>query len=253
MKKLLFLLLAAVLSLTQGVAQNVLPVTVGTGTSTTQALPFCHNYDYSHSQMLFLSEEIVEGQIDSISFYYSYSTPKTINNAKVYLGSTDRTRMSKGSFMSADSLTVVYEGSITFSQGWVTIPFTTPFSYNGTDNLVLAFTNGHGAYSAHSGVSFRQTSTADTMAVLNYADGTPVTVNNAGTVGAYNFGYKYRPNVIFHTVPPAGYCYPPENLTVSNILQTVQRFLGKAMLPPLLLLLNTNSRRIRIGRLQATA
>ena len=217
MKKLLFLLLAAVLSLTQGVAQNVLPVTVGTGTSTTQVLPFCHNYDYSHSQMLFLSEEIVEGQIDSISFYYSYSTPKTINNAKVYLGSTDRTRMSKGNFMSADSLTVVYEGSITFSQGWVTIPFTTPFSYNGTDNLVLAFTNGHGAYSAHSGATFRQTSTADTMAVLNYADGTPVTVNNAGTVGAYNFGYKYRPNVIFHTVPPAGYCYPPENLTVSNI------------------------------------
>ena len=217
MKKLLFLLLAAVLSLTQGVAQGVLPITVGTGTSTTQALPFYHNYDYSHSQMLFLSEEIVEGQIDSISFYYSYSTPKTINNAKVYLGSTDRTRMSKGNFMSADSLTVVYEGSITFSQGWVTIPFTTPFSYNGTDNLVLAFTNGHGAYSAHSGVSFRQTSTADTMAVLNYADGTPVTVNNAGTVGAYNFGYKYRPNVIFHTVPPAGYCYPPENLTVSNI------------------------------------
>ena len=217
MKKLLFLLLAAVLSLTQGVAQGVLPVTVGTGTSTTQALPFYHNYDYSHSQMLFLSEEIVEGQIDSISFYYSYSTPKTINNAKVYLGSTDRTRMSKGNFMSADSLTVVYEGSITFSQGWVTIPFTTPFSYNGTDNLVLAFTNGHGAYSAHSGVTFRQTSTADTMAVLNYADGTPITVNNAGTVGANNYGYKYRPNVIFHTVPPAGYCYPPENLTVSNI------------------------------------
>ena len=217
MKKLLFLLLAAVLSLTQGVAQNVLPVTVGTGTSTTQALPFYHNYDYSHSQMLFLSEEIVEGQIDSISFYYSYSTPKTINNAKVYLGSTDRTRMSKGNFMSADSLTVVYEGSITFSQGWVTIPFTTPFSYNGTDNLVLAFTNGHGAFSAHSGATFRQTSTADTMAVMNYADGTPVTVNNAGTVGTYNYGYKYRPNVIFHTVPPAGYCYPPENLTVSNI------------------------------------
>ena len=217
MKKLLFLLLAAVLSLTQGVAQNVLPVTVGTGTSTTQALPFHNNYDYSHSQMLFLSEEIVEGQIDSISFYYSYSTPKTINNAKVYLGSTDRTRMSKGNFMSADSLTVVYEGSITFSQGWVTIPFTTPFSYNGTDNLVLAFTNGNGDWNGTSGATFRQTSTADTMAVLNYADRTPVTVNNAGTVGTYNYGYKYRPNVIFHTVPPAGYCYPPENLTVSNI------------------------------------
>ena len=210
-------MLAAVLSLTQMVAQTV-PITVGTGTSTTQALPFYHNYDYSHSQMLFLSEEVPQGQIDSISFYYDYSTSKTINNAKVYLGSTNRTRMSKGNFMSADSLTVVYEGSITFSQGWVTIHFTTPFSYNGTDNLVLAFTNGNGSYSAHSGATFRQTSTADTMAVLNYADGTPVTVNNAGTVGTNNYGYKCRPNVIFYVTPDGEYCYPPTNPVASNII-----------------------------------
>ena len=80
MKKLLFMLLAVILSLTQMVAQTV-PVTVGTATATTQALPFYHNYDYSHSQMLFLAEELMPGQIDSISFYYDYATPKTINDA----------------------------------------------------------------------------------------------------------------------------------------------------------------------------
>ncbi len=216
MKKLLFMLLAVILSLTQMVAQTV-PVTVGTATATTQALPFYHNYDYSHSQMLFLAEELMTGQIDSISFYYDYDTPKTINNAKVYLGNTNRTRMSKGNFMSADSLTLVYDGSITLSQGWVTIPLATSFSYNGSDNLVLAFTNGHGSWSATGEATFRQTPTADSMSVLNYADGTPVTVNNAGTVGYYNFAYAYRANVIFHTAPPEGFCYPPANLAVSNV------------------------------------
>ena len=215
MKKL-FLLLAAVLSLTQMVAQGVLPITVGTGTSTTNTLPFHYNYDYSHSQMLFLAEELIPGQIDSISFYYDYSTPKTINNAKVYLGSTNRTQMSSSSFVSADSLTVVYEGAVNLSQGWVTIHLTTPFSYNGTDNLVLAFTNGHGSFSYTSGVKFRQTATTDNMSVLSYLDNTPITVDNAGTIGN-KLAYRYRPNVIFHTVPPAGYCYPPTNLTVSNI------------------------------------
>ena len=214
MKKL-FLLLAAVLSLTQMMAQTV-PITIGTGTSTTTTLPFHYNYNYSHSQMLFLAEELIPGQIDSISFYYDYSTPKTINNAKVYLGSTNRTQMSSSSFVSADSLTVVYEGAVNLSQGWVTIHLTTPFSYNGTDNLVLAFTNGHGSYTYTSGVKFRQTATTDNMSVLSYLDGSPITVDNAGTIGTKS-AYRYRPNVIFHTVPPAGYCYPPTNLTVSNI------------------------------------
>ena len=210
------MLLAAILSLTQMVAQTV-PVTVGTATTTTQSLPFYHFYNYSHSQMLFLAEELMTGQIDSISFYYDYDTPKTINNAKVYLGNTNRTRMSKGNFMSADSLTLVYDGSIALSQGWVTIPLATSFSYNGSDNLVLAFTNGHGSWSATSGATFRQTPTADSMSVLNYDDNTPVTVNNAGTVGYYNYAYAYRANVIFHTAPPEGFCYPPENLAVSNV------------------------------------
>ena len=215
MKKLLFMLLATVLSLTQVVAQTV-PVTVGTAATTTQSLPFYHNFNYSHSQMLFLAEELVTGQIDSISFYYDYATPKTINNAKVYLGNTNRTRMSKGNFMSADSLTLVYDGSITLSQGWVTIPLATSFSYNGSDNLVLAFTNGHGTWSATDGATFRQTPTADSMSVLSYGDGTPITVDNAGTVGT-KMAYRYRLNTIFHIEPPAGFCYPPTNLAVSNI------------------------------------
>ena len=216
MKKLLFMLLATVLSLTQMVAQGVLPITVGTGTSTTQYLPFHYLYNYSHSQMLFLAEELMPGQIDSISFYYDYATPKTINNAKVYLGSTNRTQMSSSSFVPADSLTVVYEGSVSLSQGWITIHFTTPFSYNGTDNLVLAFTNGHGTFSYYSGIKFRQTATTENMSVMGYEDAPPITVDNAGTVGDKT-AYRYRLNTIFHIEPPAGFCYPPTNLAVSNV------------------------------------
>ena len=71
MKKILFLLLAAIMSLSQLLAQTV-PITIGTGTTTTQFVPFHHYYDYSHAQMLYLSSELVAGQVDSISFYYDF-------------------------------------------------------------------------------------------------------------------------------------------------------------------------------------
>ena len=116
MKKILFLLLAAIMSLSQLLAQTV-PITIGTGTTTTQAVPFYHNYDYSHAQMLYLSSELVAGQVDSISFYYDLATPKTMSSATVYLGEVSRDRMARYGYVPAASLTVVYQGSLSFSEG----------------------------------------------------------------------------------------------------------------------------------------
>ena len=215
MKKILFLLLAAIMSLSQLLAQTV-PITIGTGTTTTQAVPFYHNYDYSHAQMLYLSSELVAGQVDSISFYYDLTTPKTMSSATVYLGEVSRDRMARYGYVPADSLTVVYQGSLSFSEGWVTIHFTTPFTYSGVGNLVVGFTNGHGEYTDLSGSKFRCTATSDTLSVVGYRDNTAVTVSNVSTV-SYQYAYAYRPNIIFHLLPDGEYCNPVEGLAVSDI------------------------------------
>ncbi|MDD5977262.1 MAG: fibronectin type III domain-containing protein [Bacteroidales bacterium] len=215
MKKILFLLLAAIMSLSQLLAQTV-PITIGTGTTTTQAVPFYHNYDYSHAQMLYLSSELVAGQVDSISFYYDLTTPKTMSSATVYLGEVSRDRMARYGYVPADSLTVVYQGSLSFSEGWVTIHFTTPFTYSGVGNLVVGFTNGHGEYTDLSGSKFRCTATSDTLSVVGYRDNTAVSVSNVSTA-TYQYAYAYRPNIIFHLLPDGEYCNPVEGLAVSDI------------------------------------
>ncbi|MCI7035362.1 MAG: fibronectin type III domain-containing protein, partial [Bacteroidales bacterium] len=215
MKKILFLLLAAIMSLSQLLAQTV-PITIGTGTTTTQAVPFYHNYDYSHAQMLYLSSELVAGQVDSISFYYDLTTPKTMSSATVYLGEVSRDRMARYGYVPADSLTVVYQGSLSFSEGWVTIHFTTPFTYSGVGNLVVGFTNGHGEYTDLSGSKFRCTATSDTLSVVGYRDNTAVSVSNVSTA-TYQYAYAYRPNIIFHLLPDGEYCNIVEGLAVSDI------------------------------------
>ncbi len=215
MKKILFLLLAAIMSLSQLLAQTV-PITIGTGTTTTQAVPFYHNYDYSHAQMLYLSSELVAGQVDSISFYYDLATPKTMSSATVYLGEVSRDRMARYGYVPADSLTVVYQGSLSFSEGWVTIHFTTPFTYSGVGNLVVGFTNGHGEYNDLSGSKFRCTATSDTLSVVGYRDNTAVSVSNVSTA-TYQYAYAYRPNIIFHLLPDGEYCNTVEGLAVSDI------------------------------------
>ncbi|MCI7571885.1 MAG: choice-of-anchor J domain-containing protein, partial [Bacteroidales bacterium] len=215
MKKILFLLLAAIMSLSQLLAQTV-PITIGTGTTTTQAVPFYHNYDYSHAQMLYLSSELVAGQVDSISFYYDLATPKTMSSATVYLGEVSRDRMARYGYVPADSLTEVYQGSLSFSEGWVTIHFTTPFTYSGVDNLVVGFTNGHGEWNDLNGSKFRCTATSDTLSVVGYRDNTAVTVSNVSTANS-QYAYAYRPNIIFHLLPDGEYCNIVEGLAVSDI------------------------------------
>ncbi|MGM9819859.1 MAG: choice-of-anchor J domain-containing protein, partial [Candidatus Onthomorpha sp.] len=215
MKRVLFLLLAAIMSLSQLLAQTV-PITIGTGTTTTQAVPFYHNYDYSHAQMLYLSSELVAGQVDSISFYYDVTTPKTMSSATVYLGEVSRERMARYGYVPADSLTMVYQGSLSFSEGWVTIHFTTPFTYSGVGNLVVGFTNGHGAWNDLHGSKFRSTATSDTLSVVGYRDGSAVTVSNVSTA-THQYAYAYRPNIIFYLEPDGEYCNPVEELTASDI------------------------------------
>ena len=59
---------------------------------------------------------------------------------------------SNSSFADGDSwepienLTQMFSGTVSISDGVVTIPFDTPFSYNGTDNLVIAVEENQAGY-----------------------------------------------------------------------------------------------------------
>ena len=146
-------------------------VVVGDGGTTTNSyLPSYSYYNYSLTQQIYTPAEIgATGTITSIAFYNA-SAART-RTYDVYMVNT-----AKGTFSgNADWITVtasdrVYSGSVTLVSGdWTVITFTTPFEYDGTQNLAVIVDDNTGSWeSSFSCYVFNATN----QAIRVYSDGT---------------------------------------------------------------------------------
>ncbi|MBR4535499.1 MAG: fibronectin type III domain-containing protein [Bacteroidales bacterium] len=122
------------------------------GTISTYYIPVNNYYNYTYSQQIFLASEMGGAStIDSIAFEYEYTDASTgKSNVVIYLGHTSQSSFSASSnYIPLSELTQVYSGSLNCQQGWNTFVFSTPFQYNGTDNLVLAVDDNSGDYNGY--------------------------------------------------------------------------------------------------------
>ena len=140
MKKLLLFIVFFTILYTNVFSQ----ITIGTGTSQSQQLPFEPWYGYTWAQSIYTATEInVSGDITALSYYFSGTS--LLSNSQgitIYIGHTSKTNfVSTTDWIPVTNLTQVYNGGIDVSSGvgWTTITLDTPFAYNGTDNLVIAF------------------------------------------------------------------------------------------------------------------
>ncbi|MDY0930627.1 T9SS type A sorting domain-containing protein [Chryseobacterium sp. CFBP8996] len=142
-------------------------ITVGSGNTTTGVVPWNANYGYSYQQMIYPQSSItVGGTITSLNFTSAGTIPTTSTGAtpntpqaanssfKVYIGHTTKATFGSATdWESLSNLTLVYDGTLTMpttSGQDLTIPLTTPFAYNNTDNLVVAiheYSPGYASYS----------------------------------------------------------------------------------------------------------
>ncbi|MCO6162933.1 GEVED domain-containing protein [Flavobacterium sp. NRK F7] len=209
MKKItlcLFLLLFYVVGFSQ--------IPIGNGTNEAQALPFDPFYGYTYSQSIYTSAEInASGDITGISWYFSGTTllPNS-QNITIYLGHSTRTAFASTSDWEAlASLTQVYTGAIPVTgPGWVTVTFPTPFTYNGTDNLIVAVDENMASYDSSSD-DFYNTSSTTGRSIYYRNDTTnpdPASPPTGNLVSFY-------PNVIFEGITQA--CPQPTNLVSSNL------------------------------------
>ncbi|MCB0791275.1 MAG: hypothetical protein KDB97_05880, partial [Flavobacteriales bacterium] len=152
-------------------------VTVGTGTTTTTGFPITSCYGYSYTQNLYLASEILSGggfagSISKIRFYYAtaMATPTTSNAWTIYMGNTPNTSLAIASAIPTSSMSQVFSGTVTYpaAGNWMEITLTTPFVWNGTDNLVVAVDENAPSYSCSAG--WRYTSTAATRGIRWYSD-----------------------------------------------------------------------------------
>jgi hypothetical protein len=150
-------------------------VTISDGTygnsQTTPLTPLYGLYDYGWSSTIYYPANIggskniahIAWYVDAFQNGYSQSGPYTFSNIKVYFAYTTLSGWSNITNVSGvnrltgvnvaqgiTSWTKVYDGPITCdaSNVWEYITLTTPFSYNGTSNLVVHVENWDGSYAS---------------------------------------------------------------------------------------------------------
>ena len=193
-------------------------IIVGTGTAQNYQLPLNTYYNYSYTQQIYTAAEIGNtiGGINCISFQYIHSSLQT-KDIEVYLGNTTKTTFNSSSdWVSISDMQLVYNGTINFTPGmadnWVTIPFNTPFEWDGVSNIVVAVVNNTGSY-LNSDPSFRYHIATGNTTLYTYQDGASYNPENQTPTGTTSTN---RNNIRFLIGDPIT-CRMPNALSVSNI------------------------------------
>ncbi len=184
-------------------------VAIGSGTETSGILPSYSNYNYTYSQQIFLASEMGgASNINSISLESgSLSIDRDI---KIYLMHTSATNSS--SWLPATTAQEVYNDTLILASGWSTYNFTTPFAYNGTDNLALIIIDATGTYTY--GNTWMTHESFANCSQVSYSDYTEYTITSTPELG---YTYSVRNNVIFGMdCDSTATCIAP-NLVVDNI------------------------------------
>ena len=124
-------------------------VIIGDGVSTSSDyLPSYSYYRHSLTQQIYTAEEIGQpGMITCISFYNA-GADKT-RNYTFYMKSTTKNAFSHSyDWVTVSEADKVFQGPVTLWSGsWTTIYLDTPYSFDGTSNVVLVADDNSGSYS----------------------------------------------------------------------------------------------------------
>ena len=112
-------------------------VNVGSCSSTQSFLPSASQFDYTVSEQIYTATEIGDaGIINSISFFNTGSA--VTRNLDIYLVHTNKTEFYGDDWVPVTATDLVFSGNVTLQTNvWSEITLDVPFSYNGTDNLVV--------------------------------------------------------------------------------------------------------------------
>jgi len=173
-------------------------IQIGHDTIESRSIPYSTFQAYSFSQSIYPKEFVhASGTINKLSFYYNGGTAGT-ENIKIYLGQTEMekfTTENNGYRIPQNHMTKVYDGIISLPavKAWVEIILTTPFIYDGSNNLVIDITKSKN----HDESSI----TKDAFLCTNLNDEYLTTANNSNfdlTQDQYGKLIKYVPNVIIN-------------------------------------------------------
>ncbi len=114
-------------------------ITVGDG-STSSRIPFDFWYRNSLFECIYYPQELdnVVGSITGVEFYNDFDSNLSSKPVRVWIGSTSLQDLSE-SWIPSSELSLVFDGVVDFPSGQntISIPFSTPYQYLDSRNLVL--------------------------------------------------------------------------------------------------------------------
>lgn len=168
-KKLILFLMLALFGSTAVLRAD--EITIGSGTSTNNALPSRSYFRYSLSQQLYTADEIgTAGTINSIAFYNAGT--EVTRTLDLYMLNTEKTAFTSNTdWITVAATDLVFSGSVTMTTNvWTTITLDTPFEYDGTSNLAVIVDDNTGSYV--NGAEYYVFTTTSAEAIFVYSDGT---------------------------------------------------------------------------------
>lgn len=183
---------------------------IGNGTTTNSYLPCYSFYRYSYTQQIFTAAEMGgPSNISSVAFEMANLAQQ--RTFKIYMMHTSESAIA--SWIPAANAQLVFDDAQTLVQGWNTFEFTTPFAYNGTDNLLLIVVDETGSYV--SGNTWYVHSSTTNCSRYIYNDSNPYSITSNPT--SAGTGLSVRNNVIFGgNCDSTATCFAP-NMYVDNI------------------------------------
>ena len=171
-------------------------VEVGDPGSTLQngRVPAYGYYDYSWSAAIYTAAELGESAetIEKISWNVANSNSMVLTNQEIWMAHASVETFPDGTMPDVGNgpwsgFTRVFNGDLPFVPGWNEIRLTSPFNFNGVENVLVKVVNNHGSW-ASSYPEFQYTSKTNSV-VYNYNDGS--FPSPAGYINSY------RPNTRF--------------------------------------------------------
>lgn len=188
---------------------NTLTIGNGTGTTTTPYGTYYMDekvqYIISKANLVSAGYSSTNNIIKSLAFNVASASTQMMNGFTIKLKHTTATSFSSTSFLSNTGMTTVYSANTTASTGWKTHAFTTPFTYNGTDNLLVEICFDNSAYTTDSKVYYSPTSTYNTLYLRSDVTAGGTCNNTTGT-RSYN-----RPNMRFVFSSTSNFVFTPAN------------------------------------------
>ncbi|MGL2966454.1 GEVED domain-containing protein [Flavobacterium sp. XGLA_31] len=155
-------------------------VTIGTGTTltsaTTQPTAFCNRWPSYRMQTVYTAAELQAaglsaGNITAMAFNITTLGDGATNAGfEVKIGNTTSSTLSGDFVSTASGFTTVYP-SQTYTHtasGWQTIPFSTPFAWNGTSNIIVEVIHS-GADLTNNSITYYTATTGNTVAYTTTA------------------------------------------------------------------------------------